>query len=111
MVYTSFLLLGRWLRWFLFGILFTYILKTFEFSLRPDWVHFFTGIALWFVFETGYNWIAIKALSYSNLPLFPEFYENEDGDEWPAEKRLIGVRSGYALKIIPDSKLSNLNFL
>ena len=88
----SFLVLGRWLRWFLFGALFAYTLKTFEFSLRPDWVHFFTGIALWFVLETGYNWIAIKALSYSDLPLFPEFYENEDGDEWPAEKRFIGIR-------------------
>ena len=88
----SFLLLGRWLRWFLFGALFAYTLKTFEFSLRPDWVHFFTGIALWFVLETGYNWIAIKALSYGDLPLFPEFYENEDGDEWPAEKHFIGIR-------------------
>ena len=88
----SFLLLGRWLRWFFFGALFAYTLKTFEFSLRPDWVHFFTGIAIWFVLETGYNWIAIKALSYGDLPLFPEFYENEDGDEWPAEKRFIGIR-------------------
>jgi len=87
-----FLVLGRWLRWFLFGALFAYTFKTFEFSLRPDWVHFFTGIALWFVLETGYNWIMIKALSYSDLPLFPEFYENKDGDEWPAEKRFIGMR-------------------
>ena len=70
----SFLLLGRWFRWFLFGAIFAYTLKTFEFSLRPDWVHFLTGFALWFIIETGYNWIAIKALSRSGLPLFPEFY-------------------------------------
>ncbi len=94
----SFLLLGRWLRWFLFGALFAYILRTFEFSLRPDWVHFFTGIALWFVLETGYNWIAIKALSYGDLPLFPEFYENKDGDEWPAEKRYIRIRDWLRAK-------------
>jgi hypothetical protein len=88
----TFLVLGRWLRWFLFGALFAYFLKSFEFSSRPDWVHFITGIAIWFILETGYNWIAIKALSYSDLPLFPEFYENEDGDEWPAEKRFIEIK-------------------
>ena len=87
-----FLVLGRWLRWFLFGALFAYFLKSFEFSLRPDWVHFVTGIAIWFILETAYNWIVIKALSYSELPLFPEFYENEDGDEWPAEKRFIEIK-------------------
>ena len=88
----SFLLLGRWFRWFLFGAIFAYTLKTFEFSLRPDWVHFLTGFALWFILETGYNWIAIKALSRSGLPLFPEFYENKDGDEWPADKRSIELK-------------------
>ena len=88
----SFLLLGRWFRWFLFGVIFAYALKTFEFSLRPDWVHFLTGFALWFILETGYNWIAIKALSRSELPLFPEFYENKDGDEWPADKRSIELK-------------------
>ena len=86
------LILGRWFRWFLFGALFAYFIKTFEVSLRPDWVHFSTGIALWFIIETGYNWIAIKALSFSDLPLFPDFYENKDGDEWPAEKRFIDIK-------------------
>ena len=91
----TFLVLGRWLRWFLFGALFAYFLKSFEFSSRPNWVHFVTGIAIWFILETGYNWIAIKALSYSDLPLFPEFYENEDGDEWPAEKRFIEIKDWF----------------
>jgi hypothetical protein len=80
------------LRWFLLSAIFAYLIKTFEVSLRPDWVHFSTGIALWFIVETGYNWIAIKALSFSNLPLFPDFYENKDGDEWPAEKRFIEIK-------------------
>jgi len=85
-------ILGRWLRWLLFGALFAYLTKTFEVSLRPDWVHFSTGIALWFIIETSYNWIVIKALSFSDLPLFPDFYENKDGDEWPAEKRFIDIK-------------------
>jgi len=85
-------LVGRWLRWFLFAALFAYFLKTFELSFRPDWVHFLTGFSLWFVVETGYNWIAIKALSRSGLPLFPEFYVNKDGDEWPADRRFIEIK-------------------
>lgn len=87
-----FTVFGRWLRWFLFAALFAYFLKYFELSFRPDWVHFITGFALWFVLETGYNWIAIKALSRSELPLFPQFYENKDGDEWPADKRFIELK-------------------
>lgn len=85
-------LLGRWLRWALFGSLFAISLKYFEFSYRPDWVHFITGIALWFVLETSYNWIAIKALSSSDLPLFPQFFVNTDGDEWPADQRYIELK-------------------
>lgn len=87
-----FTLLGRWLRWALFAGIFSYFLKAFEISLRPDWVHFITGLALWFIFETGYYWIAIKALSRSEIPLFPSFKLNADGDEWPADPLLIKVR-------------------
>ena len=88
----SLLLIGRWLRWLLFAALFAFFLKAFELSFRPDWVHFVTGIALWFLLETGYYWIAIKALSRSEIPLFPHFEINQDGDEWPADERLIEVR-------------------
>jgi hypothetical protein len=87
-----FVLLGRWVRWALFAVIFSFFLKTFEISFRPDWVHFITGIGIWFLLETGYNWIAIKALSRSELPLFPSFQMNTDGDEWPADKNLIGLR-------------------
>jgi hypothetical protein len=87
-----FMVLGRWLRWVLFGALFAFFLEAFELSSRPDWVHFVTGIAVWFLLETGYNWIAIKALSRSEIPLFPNFKKNEDGDEWPADTKFIELR-------------------
>ncbi len=87
-----FVLVSRWLRWALFAGVFSFILKGFEISFRPDWVHFITGLALWFVLETGYYWIAIKALSRSEIPLFPSFKINTDGDEWPADPLLIKVR-------------------
>lgn len=84
--------LGRWIRWFLFASLFAFFLHIFEISFRPAWVHFLTGAALWFVLETGYNWLAIKTLSRSDLPLFPSFRDNTDGDEWPAEKQFIEIK-------------------
>lgn len=87
-----FILLGRWLRWALFAGIFSYFLKALEISFRPDWVHFVTGLAVWFILETGYYWIAIKALSQSEIPLFPSFKINADGDEWPADPLLIEVR-------------------
>lgn len=83
---------SRWLRWFLFAALFAFFLNVFELSFRPAWVHFITGLAVWFVLETGYNWLAIKALSRSELPLFPSFRQNTDGDEWPADKQLIQIK-------------------
>ena len=79
------MLVNRWLRWLLFAVFFAYLLRIFELSSRPDWIHFVIGFMLWFLFETGYNWIAIKALSQSDIPLFPKFKVNEDGDEWPTQ--------------------------
>ena len=87
-----FQLLTRWIRWILFGIFFSIFLNYFELSFRPDWLHFVTGLALWFILETSYNLVAIRALSTSDLPLFPQFYINVDGDEWPAEQRYIELR-------------------
>lgn len=83
---------SRWLRWFLFAALFAFFIHIFELSFRPAWVHFLTGLAVWFVIETGYNWLAIKALSRSELPLFPSFRENSDGDEWPADEHFIKMK-------------------
>lgn len=89
----SLLLVGRWIRWFLFAGLFALFLEIFEISFRPDWVHFVTGFALWFVFETGYNWMGIQALSRTEkLPLFPRFYNSEDSGEWPVDKNFIQIK-------------------
>lgn len=85
-------LIGRWVRWFLFAALFAFLLPILEWSFRPYWVHFIIGMGVWFLLETGYNWLAIKALSRSEIPLFPSFQINQDGDDWPADERLIAVR-------------------
>ena len=89
---------SRWLRWWLFAALFAFLLDVFALSFRPAWVHFVTGLALWFVLDTGYNWLAIKALSRSELPLFPSFRENADRDEWPAEEHFIDMKEWLKIK-------------
>ncbi len=86
-------LVNRWLRWVLFAWFFAFLMKTSGLSSRPDWVHILVGFMLWFLIETGYNWIVIKVLSSSDMPLFPRFSSNEDGDEWPAGKRFEKIKN------------------
>lgn len=85
-------LCARWLRWLFFASFFAFGLSYFGISDRPFWIHWLTGAAVWFLLETGFSWLAIRALSFSDHPLFPVFRENQDGDEWPAENRHIAVR-------------------
>jgi hypothetical protein len=85
-------LFARWLRWAFFATFFAFGLSYFGISERSFWVHWLTGAAVWFLLETGFSWLAIRALSFSDHPLFPVFRENHDGDEWPAENRHIAVR-------------------
>ncbi len=99
-------LAGRWLRWLSVSLLFAFCLRYFEISLRPDWVHLITGLAVWFLLETGYNWLAISAVSRSEIPLFPTFRINNEGDEWPADERLIGIKEW--LRLEKFSRLSAL---
>lgn len=75
-------LLNKWLRWFWFAGIFTYLLRLLDLSARPDWVHFVIGFMLWFLIETGYNWFAIKVLSSSDIPLFPKFKLDKDHSDY-----------------------------
>ena len=85
-------LFSRWIRWSLFAAVFAFLLDHFQISSRPDWVHFVTGCAVWFLLETGYNWIAIKILSRSDLPFFPHFRRNQAEDNWPVDKYLVELK-------------------
>jgi len=50
---------------------------------------FFLG---WLLVETIYTWLAISALNKSSIALFPRFSENNSGEEWPAQKKLIEIK-------------------
>jgi len=84
---------GRWFRWLFVSFLISgtiYVL---------GWTGYSFGVLLpvtllaWFLTETAYNWIAISALSKSDLPLFPKFVENERGDEWPSDPESINLKN------------------
>ena len=82
----------RWLRWALVSIGFCFALVYFELSARPFWVHFITGAALWFFVETSYNWLVIRVLSSSDQSLFPQYKDNRQGTDYPADIKFIHTR-------------------
>ena len=82
----------RWFRWVFCAALIADILEVFLLSTRPFFVHFVTGLGFYFIIETGYNWVAIKALSGSELPLFPRYKTNKAGDGWPANLQTIKIK-------------------
>ncbi|HXA15019.1 MAG TPA: hypothetical protein VNW23_07820 [Opitutaceae bacterium] len=85
-------ILLRWLRWIVGSLVVAKTLRDFQLSESPFWVLAATAFLLWFLFVTFYNWLAIRALSESPLPLFPRFVANKSGEEWPTLPRLLKVR-------------------
>lgn len=85
-------ILNRWMRWILFSLVFALFVQQMSETPRPFWLLAITGFLLWLLLETCYNWLAIKALSHSELALFPVFKANTEGDEWPSHKRYFKAR-------------------
>ena len=83
---------GRWVRWAFFAFLTAGILYLFNWTGYSFWVLLAVSFLGWFLIETSYNWMAISALSKSELPLFPKFEENERGDEWPSSASFIKLK-------------------
>ena len=83
---------SRWTRWMFVSLLIAGGLYEFAdtgYSLK---ILALVSILMWFIVETTYNWIAISALSRSELPLFPKFEENDTGEEWPSNKACIRMK-------------------
>jgi hypothetical protein len=78
------LIFNRWLRWGLFSFGVGFFLYDAVFKERPYWTLVVLCALCWFLLESIYNWLFIKALSRSDLPLFPDYQLNPNGDEWPA---------------------------
>ncbi len=82
----------RWLRWVLFALFMAETNAQFALIDRPFWVVTAAVFLLWFLLESGFNWLKVSAISLSPMPLFPRYVVNTSGDEWPTQKRLLRVR-------------------
>lgn len=82
----------RWMRWILFALFAAETNDQLALVDRPFWVVTFTVFLLWFLLESGFNWLKVSAISLSPLPLFPRYVVNSGGDEWPTQQRLLKVR-------------------
>lgn len=82
----------RWMRWILFALFAAETNERLELIDRQFWVVAGGAFLLWFLVESGFNWLRVSAISLSPLPLFPKFVANTSGDEWPTHRRLLKVR-------------------
>jgi hypothetical protein len=83
---------GRWIRW---GFIASFSAGLIELTGLTGYgfmTLFLVCLLGFFIIETIYNWVAISALSRSELPLFPKFEINERGDEWPSNKAFIKLK-------------------
>ena len=83
---------NRWLRWIMFSLGTAYVATETEATDRPFWAIALVAFLGWFLVESVYHWLAIRALSLSPLPLFPRFVVNTSGEEWPTQRRLFALR-------------------
>ncbi len=84
---------NRWVRWVLFSLGVAYLVQETKWNDRPFWSVALVAFLGWFVVESMYHWLAIRALSLSPLPLFPRFVVNTSGEEWPTQRRLFAIRN------------------
>jgi hypothetical protein len=82
----------RWLRWILFALFMAQTNAQLALVDRPFWAVAAAIFLLWFLLESGFNWLKVSAISLSPMPLFPRYVVNNSGDEWPTQKRLLRVR-------------------
>jgi len=82
----------RWMRWILFALFAAQTNAQFNLVDRPFWSVTAAVFMLWFLLESGFNWLKVSAISLSPMPLFPRCVVNNSGDEWPTQKRLLQVR-------------------
>ncbi|HEY4300604.1 MAG TPA: hypothetical protein VGM73_07015 [Candidatus Didemnitutus sp.] len=82
----------RWMRWILFALFAAETNERLNLIDRQFWVVAAAAFLLWFLVESGFNWLRVSAISLSPLPLFPKFVANTSGDEWPTHRRLLKVR-------------------
>jgi len=86
------ILINRWVRWLLFGFGIAYLAREWELSGRPFWALAPSFLLLWILVESVYTWLAVKALSLSEMPVYPNYRETSDEVSWPVLPYFVGVK-------------------
>lgn len=90
--YPFIVIITRWVRWISFSLVIAYLALRWELTNKPLWIIFLSAFLVWFLIETAYNWILIKLLNESEINLFPQFFINQSGDQWPIDFYFLNVR-------------------
>lgn len=85
-------IINRWLRWLVFAAGVAKISSDLGWIDRSFPVLSAIFFLLYFLAETLYRWLEVRAVSVSPLPLFPRFTINSSGEEWPTHPRLLRIR-------------------
>ncbi len=85
-------LLNRWVRWLLFGFGIAYLLREWGLSERPIWALAPSFLLVWILIESVYTWLAVKALSISEIPVYPNYRETSDEVAWPVLPYFVKVK-------------------
>lgn len=85
-------LLNRWLRWALFGFGVAYLLREWGGSERPYWALAPGAMLGWILVESVYTWMAVRALSLSAIPVYPDYRETSGEVKWPVAKAYVRVK-------------------
>ena len=87
-----FALISHWALWVSFACAFSLMLTFFEWSNRPEWVHFVSGLGLWFILETLFYKISIHMLNISDMELFPKYKHDTNENLWPINKEVLKIK-------------------
>lgn len=85
-------LLNRWVRWILFGVGAAFLLREWGISGRPYWALVPAFLLLWILVESVYTWLAVRALSLSEIPVYPNYREIAEEVRWPVSQRFLEVK-------------------
>lgn len=88
-------IVARWSRLFAISLSATYLAFIMDWSIaenRPPWSLAAFLFLSCILFVTVHTWFKVRGFSYEDTPLFPNYFRNEEPDEWPTNSNHIRLR-------------------
>ncbi len=100
-------LLNRWLRWLLFGFGLALLMRETGLSERPYWALAPALLLVWILLESIQTWLAVRALSLSEIAVYPSYRESNEEVRWPVAKSFLRIKEDLrALGFCVEKNLS-----